>query len=497
MRQLSKFSLLSLTASLFIALSSTGCSSDEPGGGDDNGEQTVTEKDPIHTDIKTARALILYTGDGDDNTSRASERDFGPSGLYQFDADGKVSPVAITCVNNTNSGSTDQQQQQLTVSPFTVQALSKNYTALYSCTYYDEAGNEVSGVTASNLLIHNPSGNIYNIDFLLQQSYLYDNNSVAYEESDGSLLLYYAGSGFINRLTFSGKTVECTRLHNDECGIPDAFESVLKKSSTGLIFNTQPGLGEDMAVLFPNGNIDYLANYEIPDISNAITENFPSRYPYTGYIWWGDGPAVIRQQYYSGYDYVANHSFTESFLTIFKINVGNNGGKLTFTQGTTRHFIESEIIEPHSVCAVGDNLVIERYDQNYLPTPTYLVYNSSSKTWREVDKNFAPAYTRFLQPDASFDGRAWIVDMPWDGDQSNSKIWWINPSTLQTGSLSLNLAGKHIAIIEGHYQDGYVIFKGDMPAAEKYCAVIFNLATGKSETITVPYSSYIDVIMLN
>lgn len=489
MLHLSKSTFLSLAGSLLIALLGTGCSSDEPGGG--GGDKPEPNREPVSANISHARALIVYSGTPND--SRASEGDFDGPGLYQLDTNGKISRVAVQCVI-ADDGAQNPTQQPVTVIPASMQSLSKNYTALYDCGYYDEAGTRLEAVNANNLLIHKLSGKIYNIDDLISRGDLMPGHTFVHEESDGSLILAYDST--VGRLTFSGNSINYARLNNEDAQIGLIEDGEIHLASSGLIFPTIKGLQDNMAVLFPNGKYDYLADYGLPEISGIETENNYTGNPYISYFWFGDGPAALKQQFYWGYDYAEGHDFSESFLTVFKINVGNNNGKVTFTEGPSRHFIEKDEIHPNNVCAVGDKLVIERYNNWGSDRPTYIVYDSRGHSWHEVDKNFNPVNIHFLQPDASFGGRAWILDMPLYDDQSNTKLWWINPSTMQTGSLSVNLAGMQIGRVEGNYQAGYVIFKGTIPAEEKYCTVIFNLATGESETISYSYLTNMEIIML-
>ena len=185
MKKLNITHLLALLTGVCMALSGTGCSSDEPEGGGGN-DSEITDRQPARANLKNASALILYNGtDG----SRAIDGDFERPGLYQLGPDGSVSMLAIYCTTD-DEGNKVETQHSLTVHPGEIKSLSKNYAALYSCEYYDEDGDPAGGVTASNLLINKSTGDIYNLDDVINAGIIGHGITGFYEEADGSLLIY-------------------------------------------------------------------------------------------------------------------------------------------------------------------------------------------------------------------------------------------------------------------------------------------------------------------
>ena len=147
---------------------------------------------------------------------------------------------------------------------------------------------------------------------------------------------------------------------------------------------------------------------------------------------------------------------------LVRINVGNQSGQVTFTEGASIHLIEESISlsSLHNACVIGDNLLVEllrtglyEYEKQ---RSYFLVYNSAANKWVNMESPIE--FLRndsWIQPDAVFDGRAWIVDVP-EG-AGGGKIWWINPATQQIGSLDVSLAGVDVESIEGDYHAGRLV----------------------------------------
>lgn len=382
--------------------------------------------------------------------------------------------LAIYCSTD-DEGNKIETQHSLTVHPGEIKSLSKNYAALYSCEYYDEDGDPAGGVMASNLLINKSTGDIYNLDDVINAGIIGHGITGFYEEADGSLLIYdWRGTG-------------------------------IHVTSQGLIFSSYLGLAEDMGVFFPNGGYDYLAGHTLPGISDASTTYEPE-YDVDehnkGFIWYDDSPFAVRQLTYTTRK-SANEQFNESFFGVVRINVGNQSGQVTFTEGASIHLIEESISlsSLHNACVIGDNLLVEllrtglyEYEKQ---RSYFLVYNSAANKWVNMESPIE--FLRndsWIQPDAVFDGRAWIVDVP-EG-AGRGKIWWINPATQQTGSLDVNLAGVDVESIEGDYLAGRLVIRGIRRSDSHNCVLTFDLKTGKSETIfSSPKLAKVELVLLN
>ena len=260
-----------------------------------------------------------------------------------------------------------------------------------------------------------------------------------------------------------------------------------------------------MGVFFPNGGYDYLAGHTLPGISDASTTYEPE-YDVDehnkGFIWYDDAPVAVRQLTYTTRK-SASEQFNESFFGIVRINVGNQSGQVTFTEGASLHLIEKSISlsSLHNACVIGDNLLVEllrtglyEYEKQ---RSYFLVYNSAANKWINMDSPIE--FLRndsWIQPDAVFDGRAWIVDVP-EG-AGGGKIWWINPATQQTGSLDVNLAGVDVESIEGDYLAGRLVIRGIRRSDSHNCVLTFDLKTGKSETIfSSPKLAKVELMLLN
>lgn len=382
--------------------------------------------------------------------------------------------LAIYCSTD-DEGNKIETQHSLTVHPGEIKSLSKNYAALYSCEYYDEDGDPAGGVMASNLLINKSTGDIYNLDDVINAGIIGHGITGFYEEADGSLLIYdWRGTG-------------------------------IHVTSQGLIFSSYLGLAEDMGVFFPNGGYDYLAGHTLPGISDASTTYEPE-YDVDehnkGFIWYDDSPFAVRQLTYTTRK-SANEQFNESFFGVVRINVGNQSGQVTFTEGASIHLIEESISlsSLHNACVIGDNLLVEllrtglyEYEKQ---RSYFLVYNSAANKWVNMESPIE--FLRndsWIQPDAVFDGRAWIVDVP-EG-AGGGKIWWINPATQQIGSLDVSLAGVDVESIEGDYHAGRLVIRGIRRSDSHNCVLTFDLKTGKSETIfSSPNLAKVELVLLN
>lgn len=467
--------LFALLISLCIGLLGASCASDEPGGGDN---QQQTNIQPVKANIQNASALIAYNGYAE---SRSIDEEFDRPGLYQLGPDGKVSMVAIYYTTD-EDGKKIETQHSLTVCPGIIQSFSKNYILLYRCTYYDEDGN-IASVNTSHILIHKLSGEIYDVTSVIEVFPATNSVPCFYEESDGSLLVYDVNSNNIGRISFAGKKATFTQLNNGQgfYGV-SGYNTSINTTSSGLIFSADPGLAADMAVLFPNRGYDYLGSHTIPELSNIQTIHQVSgpsaNGNYKAFIWLNDSPvAIVRESYYTGNE--ANESFIENFIGIMKINVGNQAGQVTFSQGATHHlFSEWSETTLYNGAVIGDNLLVEISNSD--TNRAYLVYNSGTDKW--VDMGSPIKFLRNnigLNSYAIFNGRAWIVDIP-DGARGG-KVWWIDPAKQQTGSLDIDLTGVDVEYIEEDYQSGRLIFHGVRRADSYNCVLTFDLTTGKSE----------------
>lgn len=504
MKKLNTNPLLALFTGLCMALTVTGCSSDEPGGGGGGGgeDSEISNRQPARANLRNVSALILYNGtDG----SRAIDGDFERPGLYQLGPDGSVSMLAIYCSTD-DEGNKIETQHSLTVHPGEIKSLSKNYAVLYSCEYYDEDGDPAGGVMASNLLINKSTGDIYNLDDVINAGIIGHGITGFYEEADGSLLIYdQTDRGNVGRLSFSGRKAAYNQLNNGKGFIYDWRGTGIHVTSQGLIFSSYLGLAEDMGVFFPNGGYDYLAGHTLPGISDASTTYEPE-YDVDehnkGFIWYDDAPMAVRQLTYTTRK-SANEQFNESFFGVVRINVGNQSGQVTFTEGASIHLIEESISlsSLHNACVIGDNLLVEllrtglyEYEKQ---RSYFLVYNSAANKWVNMESPIE--FLRndsWIQPDAVFDGRAWIVDVP-EG-AGGGKIWWINPATQQTGSLDVSLAGVDVESIEGDYLAGRLVIRGIRRSDSHNCVLTFDLKTGKSETIfSSPNLAKVELMLLN
>lgn len=483
--------LFALLISLCMTLLGTSCSSDEPG---DNQQQT--NRHPAKTNIQNASALIVYNGDND---SRSIDGEFDRPGLYKLGSDGKVSMVAIYYTTD-EDGNKIETQHSLTVYPGIIQSCSKNYIFLYNCTYFDEDG-AIASVGASHLLIHKLNGDIYDISRVIDAFPATNSVPCFYEASDGSLLIYDINSpANVGRITIADKKATFTQLNNGQgfYGV-SGYHTSVNTTSSGLIFSADPGLAPDMAVLFPNSGYDYLASHAIPELSNIQTTHQMSgpsvNGNYKAFIWLNGSPvALVRESYYTQND--ANKSFIENFIGIMKINVGNQAGQVTFSQGATQHIID-ELHETtlYGGAAIGDNLLVEISKPG--TSRAYLVYNSSTDKW--VDMGSPIKFLRDnigLIPHAIFNGRAWIVDIP--KGARGGKVWWIDPAKQQTGSLDIDLAGVDVESIEEDYQSGRLIIHGVRRTDSYNCVLTFDLTNGKSElTFSYPNIKSFNLLLLS
>lgn len=485
--------LFALLTGLCIAMFGTSCSSDEPGSGNEQ-----TNRHPAKADIQNANALIVYNGNIDG--SRTIEGEFERPGLYKIGPDGKVSMVAIYCSTDEN-GNRIETEHSLTVYPGEVKSCSKNYIFMGRCQYYDEDGSIAAG--AEHMLINKATGEIYDLSDVMKffaQIIPLDNMLPSfYEEPDGSLLIYSLDDhATVGRITIEGRKATFTQLNNGQGFYGIYGGAGIYVSPSNQIFSASSlGLASDMGVLFPNGGYDYLASHTLPELSDIKTTyrllGPSSNSNEKSFIWLDDSPvALVRESYNTQND--ANESFIENFISIIRINMGNQFGQVSFSEGSALHLVSnwSETI-PTAGCAIGDNLLVE-IDR---PNPSYFVYNSNTDKWAEMGKPIEfLSNNNGLDPYAIFNGRAWIVDIP-DGARAG-KVWWIDPAKQQTGSLDVDLAGVDVESIEGDYQTGRLIIRGVRRSDSSNCILTFDLTSGKSELIfSSPHLVSFNLVLLS
>lgn len=479
MRHLKVIHILVLLTSLCMSLFGTSCSSDEPGKGNNN-EQT--NRQPARADIQNANALIVYNGNIIDN-SRAIDGEFKRPGLYKIGPDGKVSMVAIYCYTD-EDGNKIETEHPVSILPGVINAFSNNYIFMGRCQYCDEDGDLATG--AEYILIHTKTGDIYDLSDVMKffaHIIPLDNTMPRfYESPDGSLLIYSLGEhATVGRITIDSGKANFTQLNNGQ-GFYGLEGGIYVSSSNQIFSASSPGLASDMGVLFTNGGYDYLASHTLPELSDIET-TYQLMQPSSdsngkNFIWLNDSPAaLVRESYYT--KDAANKSYIENFISIIRINMGNQLGQISFSEGSALHLISdwSETI-PTAACAIGDNLLVEIGSQN----PSYFVYNSSTDKWVDMGKPIEFLRNNIgLNPQAVFNGRCWIVDIP-DG-ASGGKVWWIDPAKQQTGSLNIDLAGVDVESIEEDYQRGQLIIRGVRRSDSSNCVLTFDLTSGKSELI--------------
>lgn len=500
MRKLKTFQLLTLLTGLCMIMTGTSCSSDEPQGG--GNELTYTQL--AKADIQNASALILYDNDG----SRASGEEFIRPGLYKIGPDGKISMVAIYCSTD-EDGNKIETEHTLSVRPTGIRSCSKNYSLLLNCQYYDEDGSIASG--AGYILLNNSTGDIYDLSEVMEfyaNFVALDNTSpIINEMSDGSLLVYSPDErATAGRITLTGRKATFTQINNGQgfCGGETGCASI-HITPSNLIFSAAPGLASDMGVIFPNGGYDYMASHTVPALSGIKTvyqqPEASANGNYKGFIWLNDSPVtLVRESYYTRNE--ANESFIENFIGIIRINVGNQSGQVTFTEGTSQHiFTKWSETTIYNACAIGDNLLVEisNYSDDNQTGRAYLVYNSHTDKWTDMGapiKIIGNNGNRGISPMSIFNDRAWIVDIP-EG-ANGGKVWWIDPDKQQTGRVDVDLAGVDIESIEEDYQTGHFVFRGVRRSDGSNCILTLDLSTGKSEILfSSPNYVNIDLVLLN
>lgn len=390
-------------------------------------------------------------------------------------------------------GNIIETEHTLTARPTEIRSCSENYSFLIRCQFNDENGAIVPG--AEYILLNNSTGDIYDLSevmgFFSDFVPLDNTLPVISEAADGSLLIYSPYErATVGRITLADRKATFTQLNNGQgfCGGETGCASV-HITPSNLLFSATPGLASDMGVIFPNGGYDYLASHTVPEFS-GIKKTESTADNNKKFIWLNDSPvALAYASYHTQND--ANASSIENFIGIMKINVGNQPGQVTFTEGSSLLFTTSNETILTNACTIGDNLLVEIYNND---RRGYLVYNSITDKWTDMG---APINTGTgLNPTSVFNGRAWIVDIP-EGVHGG-KIWWIDPDKQQTGCLDVDLAGVDIESIEEDYRTGHLVIRGVRRSDSNNCILKLDLATGKSDLLfSAPNFVNIDLLLLN
>lgn len=491
----------------FAALFSVSCTDNEPGGGDGDGggqEPAETRLFPATANIKNATALMVYNG----TEGRSIEGEFNRRGLYQMDAEGNISLVAIYCVTDT-AGNVTEYEHTISVVPGQIKAAGKNFVALYWCEYYDEDGDPVDSTQYRNLLIDKASEKIYSMDELLEQGI--DVYAAKFlDETSGSMLVYSEGNFTVGRLSVKDGKVTYKQLNANDKGF---FPFGVYESPSGVIFSqSEYFYDNNIALLFPNGGYDYLADYKLPVLPRPLTGlegnlAYPIGYP-EDVVNWNQkclarvGDEVVALRLYELFA-IPNEGEVHQFeyANISNFRIGNAPGDVRVSEGQNLNYVThtGNMGYTHSIegfCAVGDNVVFEIRDTNLPDFGAFLIYNAKSRELSALDPSFSTKKAMGLISGASFGGKVWAVRSA-EGARG-TEVLWIDPENRTSGSIDLQLDGIDVTSVDTDYQTGRFVINGVRRSDSYNCVTTFDLTTLKTETLlSTPSRLELDLILLN
>lgn len=470
---------MKLFSKLFAAIAVVAlvsCSSDGPGSEQNKYNNLV----PYSMDIMGAKSLIVSNG----GTRADDLGKFQEMGLYKVDAAGNISAVGVFMTTDEN-GEKLENQVEMKFIPESIQFSSESFIVFGGGSFVagklsdtDVDGNGRLDDYSTRvwedhvIFVNRNTGKIYRTDIENWEGYY-----TKWVQTDSNTLykVYQMANGYsLTKFSFNGNKLTSTLI--GENAVSDNFLCLTSNNVyvSGDVY--QAGL------VWPNGGYDYI---------NAESLGFdPIIVPMENKSSIGTFKIEDLGQYSPdeiGWIFIRGISY-------YDINIGSVPGdvKLDFKAETKLYLAidEANSLGRYGMSTYGTNdkalfwsgIGLLVYDR--ISNEIYLRHTEFD------DKNFV------FGLDHQFDGRQWTVVST--GSAKKYVALWINPSTLESGSFDIDLAGIDVSEVQESYTAGQIVFKGTRRADSASVIATLNLATQKTDILFSSFNQIsIDYYPLN
>ncbi len=414
-------------------------------------------------DLSGATALsIISSGESRDNMS------FQETGLFKIDNQGNISTVAVYLVTD-EDGNSSTKEVPAHIDPYRMVTIGEDYLAFIGCSYvsYDDNTQVDMPYLYRHIMVRKADGRIFAfgdndlLDSLLGWSDTIQ--KVLMKVNADEYLIYGGPEMALACLKFDGNGLTVQEMStNGIVGFPTTYIN-------GNIYSVEsPGLNK-AGVRFPNGGYDIFEDdyFGEPTVSCYLVLN--------------DGLGAIRAPKAEDF-WQKKHTITFNNLTI------SNSGSAALTTVATMENASRIYSVADGSYDNGKKIILQHTAATFqqidpLEKVCYSVIDKASGTWESYEPEFADAEGFELSASNFYKGRVWGVKEV-KGKLQPTALW-INPSTLESGTVDLDfdVNGVDISRSEKDYGNGHLIIYGTRRFDNANVVIDADITTGKCTTL--------------